>query len=831
MRKTLFIFFLCLTTAVQARELPGNCKLPQQAMKLAQTEDEKAAVKFMYDYMTFPDMADYAPEYYLRQIRWALKARSEMPWGKSVPQREWRHFVLPVRVNNENLDNFRDSVYYELAARVKNLSMRDAVLEINHWCHEYVTYKPSDARTSSPLASMRTATGRCGEESTYTVSALRAMGIPARQVYTPRWAHTDDNHAWVEAWVDGKWYFLGACEPEAVLDLGWFNQPASRGMLMHTKVFGDYDGPEDVISRTPHYTEINVTDKYAQTARTQVVTEPNVNVEFKIYNYGEFYTVFRTKSDAQGRTSIQSGLGDMLVWCYDGKGRYGFQKFTAGKDTNVKVDLNRKQGDVFEMDLTVVPPVGGNNLPYVSPEAAAVNETRKAYEDSVRHAYTATFPKSDDILVKKSFGNYKTLFRFLEKYGEAGRKVLMTMSDKDVRDFDFNVLDAQMKGLDTHKILNDSIYRHYVACPRIATEMLSAWRTPLSKAFTNRQHLDFQKDPSHLAAWINKNVKFDDHVYPNGIWLSPVSTMLYGYADERSKGLLFVAAARAMNIPARIDEVTEQVQYLADGQWVTVAMTDKKEDKNLPQATLGLDYTPQQYMENPNYYTHFSLCRFDNGRPMVQNYGEEDTWQTHFKDGREMQAGDYLLSSGTRMANGSVLVHLKTFTLKAGANQRETLVMLHDSTDVQVIGNFNSENLYNDGTTHSILSHTGRGYFVTGLIRANNEPTNHILHDLEKMRSELEAWGRPILLCFRTAEELDRFNKNRAEFTNLPSTLSFGVDSEGQIAADLFGSGIVKTQELPIVIIADTFNRIVFASQGYTIGIGDRIKQTVGKLK
>ena len=37
-----------------------------------------------------------------------------------------------------------------------------------------------------------------------------------RQGYTPRWAHTDDNHAWVEAWVNGKWYFLGACEPEPV---------------------------------------------------------------------------------------------------------------------------------------------------------------------------------------------------------------------------------------------------------------------------------------------------------------------------------------------------------------------------------------------------------------------------------------------------------------------------------------------------------------------------------------------------------------------------------------------------------------------------------------
>lgn len=94
--------------------------------------------------------------------------------------------------------------YEELKDRVKGLSLYDAVLEVNHWCHEKVIYTPSDARTSSPLASVKTAYGRCGEESTFTVAALRSVGIPARQVYTPRWAHTDDNHAWVEAWVNGN---------------------------------------------------------------------------------------------------------------------------------------------------------------------------------------------------------------------------------------------------------------------------------------------------------------------------------------------------------------------------------------------------------------------------------------------------------------------------------------------------------------------------------------------------------------------------------------------------------------------------------------------------
>ena len=234
------------------------------------TDYEHEALQFLYAYMPLADITDYSGDFHLMSVRAARRAVREMPWGKTVPEALFRHFVLPVRVNNEPLDSARVVFYEELKPRVQGKSMYDAVLEVNHWCHEKAVYQPSDARTSSPLATVRTAYGRCGEESTFLVAALRSIGIPARQVYTPRWAHTDDNHAWVEAWADGKWYFLGACEPEPVLNLGWFNDPAARGMLMHTKVFGRYEGPEDVMSRTPGYTEINVIDNYAPTARATV---------------------------------------------------------------------------------------------------------------------------------------------------------------------------------------------------------------------------------------------------------------------------------------------------------------------------------------------------------------------------------------------------------------------------------------------------------------------------------------------------------------------------------------------------------------------------------
>ena len=75
---------------------------------------EREAMEFLYAYMPLSDMADYEPEFFLRQVRYAFKARAEMPWGKGVPEDVFRHFVLVYRVNNENLDTARMVFFREL---------------------------------------------------------------------------------------------------------------------------------------------------------------------------------------------------------------------------------------------------------------------------------------------------------------------------------------------------------------------------------------------------------------------------------------------------------------------------------------------------------------------------------------------------------------------------------------------------------------------------------------------------------------------------------------------------------------------------------------------
>ena len=144
---------------------------------------EYRTLQFLNESMPLNDFVDYDQDYFVKNIFASFQAKDELPWGKTVPEREFKHFVLPIRVNNENLDDFRMAYYEELRDRVKDLSMYDAVLEVNHWCHEKVNYKGSDSRTSSPMSTIKTSWGRCGEESTLLVSALRAVCRDSASLY------------------------------------------------------------------------------------------------------------------------------------------------------------------------------------------------------------------------------------------------------------------------------------------------------------------------------------------------------------------------------------------------------------------------------------------------------------------------------------------------------------------------------------------------------------------------------------------------------------------------------------------------------------------------
>lgn len=826
------------------------------------TSDEKEALTFLYAYMPIGDITDYDGQLYLDNIRSSFRARVEMPWGDSIPEDIFRHFVLPVRVNNENLDESRMIFYEELKDRVKGLSLYDAVLEVNHWCHEKVIYTPSDARTSSPLASVKTAYGRCGEESTFTVAALRSVGIPARQVYTPRWAHTDDNHAWVEAWVNGKWYFLGACEPEPVLNLGWFNGPAYRGMLMHTKVFGKYNGPEEVMDVTDGYTEINVIDNYAPTAKATItIVDENgqpaagADVEFKIYNYAEFYSVANKKADAEGKAFLSAGKGDMLVWATK-DGKFGYSKVSFGKDNNVTITLDKKPGDIETVTLDVIPPVDGSIAACVTDEQKEANAKRLHEEDVIRNKYVGTFYTEEkaEALAKElgidplktadfmigSRGNWREIEKFLRDAPADKRPMAMDLlnviSAKDLRDTPASVLADH---LNNAQAVQSSLFTEYILNPRVANEFLTPYRKFFAANVDSALVKKAKADPQLIVDWVKENICINDSLNPQRIPIMPMGVWKSRVADKGSRDIFFVAVCRSIGIPARIEPVAGKVQYAKGLNWVDVDF-EAAEQTVAKQGKVVASYQPIKALQDPKYYSHFTIAKvLPTGKLQTLNFesgdvdmGGGDTWSALLKKPLSMDEGHYMLVTGTRMANGSVLAEMSFFNVEPGKTSDIKLEMRESQDDVQVIGNFNSENKFkraDNGEETSLLATTGRGYYVVAVLGARQEPTNHAMRDIAAVKKDLEEWGRGMVLLFPDEKGFQNFDPK--EFGELPTTITYGIDIDKTIQKEIAAAmKLQNANTLPIFIIADTFNRVVFVSQGYTIGLGDQLMKVIHKL-
>ena len=827
------------------------------------TPEEREALTFMYAYMPIGDITDYSGDFYLKNIRSSFQARNEMPWGDSIPEDIFHHFVLPVRINNENLDESRMVFFDELKDRVKGLSLYDAVLEVNHWCHEKVIYTPSDGRTSSPLASVKTAYGRCGEESTFTVAALRSVGIPARQVYTPRWAHTDDNHAWVEAWVNGKWYFLGACEPEPVLNLGWFNGPAYRGMLMHTKVFGKYNGPEDVMERTDGYTEINVIDNYAPSAKAVItVTDANGKpvkdalVEFKIYNYAEFNSVARKKTDADGKCSLSAGKGDMLVWASK-DGKFGYSKVSFGKDGEVTIALNKKPGDVETIALDIIPPVDGSIPAEVTPEQKEANAKRLLEEDAIRNKYVATFyteekaealakelgidpMKTEDFMIG-SRGNWMEIEKFLRETPAEKRTQAMALLDvvsaKDLRDTPASVLADH---LNNTPAVQSEWFNEYIMNPRVANEFLTPYKSFFAANIEPSLAKQAVENPQALVDWVKNNVSINDALNAQRIPIMPMGVWKSRIADKGSRNIFFVAVARSLGIPARIEPVARKIQYFKDNAWVDVDF-EAAVQTTAKQGKVIASYQPIKALQDPKYYSHFTIAKvLPNGTLQTLNFerggnvdmGLGDTWSGLLKKPLSMDEGNYMLVTGTRMANGSVLAEIEFFNVEADKTTPIQLEMRESKDEIQVIGNFNSENKFkraDNGEETSLLATTGRGYYIVALLGSRQEPTNHAMRDIAAVKKELEDWGRGIVLLFPDEKGYKNFDPK--EFGDLPGTITYGLDIDGAIQKEMATAmKLQNANTLPIFLIADTFNRVVFVSQGYTIGLGEQLMKVIHKL-
>ena len=732
--------------------------------------EEREALMFLYAYSPLIDLSFSGGDFLLKNVRWAFQAREAMPWGKDIPEDIFRHFVLPVRGGKENLDTARIVFYKELKERVATCeSMEKAALEVNHWCHEHVIYKPTNARTRSPLATMLTAYGRCGEESIFTLAALRAVGIPARQIYTPRWAHCDDNHAWIEVWVDGEWKYLGACEPEPRLNIAWFTLPVQRAMYVESEVFGKYNGQEEIVYVNESGSGVNVTSHYTRIVPTvvQVIDEngqpvENAKVEYKIFNYGEFYPVVTLYSDVKGETSLTLGQGDIFVWTSKGK-KLGFGELSVEQQDTLTVVLDKAVGDLFSGEWDLVPPRQHDITALSTDEERAVNDHRFAREDSLRNVYVATFmsrTQGRDVAMElgvdtarfaaymvASRGNYSELLRFMREVSPERRTLAMNLlgviAEKDLQDTPADVLLSHVEG-DGRDVANP-YFTEYILNPRVQNELLTAYREPV-REFLKRHDIT---DVTSLIQETGK-IKVVDSLYPAKVVTPPEGVIRAGVTDVLSRNVFFVAACRTMGIPARLSPISGKPEYYQNGTWHTVNfMTEKV----VPKGELMLHYA-QKTVSDPKYFLNFTIGKLEDGRVRTIDLGSNAavdmgvgaSYKTIFTKPVTLEEGDYLLSTGNRRSDGAVLADLVSFQVEAGKLTNIDMLIRPCVEKMEILGVVPTAlSIVPEGKTKpEAIRLPEKGYMAIALIEANKEPTNHLLRDMSGMKDDFENLGVPL---------------------------------------------------------------------------------------
>ena len=812
------------------------------------TPDEAVLMKFFYGTMPLRDAGEYEFGTFLSFVKHALWLRENKDWCAALPEDIFVNHVLYYRINSEDISENR-SFFYE---QIKNLlpeagcgsdRLRETVLAINYWCAENAAYQASDMRTASPMTVYRSGKGRCGEESTFAVTAFRSAGIPARQVYTPRWAHCDDNHAWVEVWLNGKWYFLGACEPEEILNKGWFSHASSRALLVHSRNFSDFTGEmaEECIGKEGVTYFYNNTSTYARTKKLTVTVRDRegkpakgAEVSFEILNMAEYCSVATLQTDEKGEVSLTMGLGDIHIRAML-DGWFGEALVSAADQVEILLDTDIAATD-WLTDIWMPEEVKAPEDYPVNPgtvtseqkqkkreKLAAANRLREERIQAFYNEEKAEKYPEEKELLQLAAGNFEELYRFLEKDANPDRKALLhSLSQKDYKDAKAEVLeDALIYAGEVRGTWEEDTYRNYLLCPRIYYEELTPYRAFICGYFTDEQKEGFIKDPESIWRYIEQKIGYEPEFDYETICASPVGCLKLRQGNPLSRKILFAAICRTLGIPARLNRVTQEAEYLGSDGFRVPGKQQEAESGKAAGRKAGLTLQA----EDGGKWIYFQTWTI--GKLEGMRFDTLDYEGLRF-DGKEcrleLEAGIYRLITTARMPNGNQHASQRIFAVKEG-EEKEIFVSLREgSIEDMLVRNEIPEFEVTNGAgerqkTGDILKGADG---VICFLEEGAEPTEHVLNELMERAGDWNAMtdsGVRLVFIVRDKEALS--NKTVSRTLEKIPAVTVVYDPEGESAEPVARRMYVDPEKLPLLAVTRAGMTGIYASSGYNVGSVD----------
>ena len=814
------------------------------------SEEEALLIKFFYGTMPLRDAGEYPFEIFLSYVRHALWLRKTIDWCKKLPEDLFVHDVLYYRINSEDISDCRSFFYEQLKDRIAGLDEYQAAVEINYWCVEHATYEMADDRTAGPMTMYRSGKGRCGEESTFTVTALRSVGLAARQVYTPRWAHCDDNHAWVEVWVNGEWHFLGACEPEEKLDRGWFTGPAGQALLIHSRTFGDYAAGkrEEVIGRDGAVVCHNVTASYTKTRKLRIQVRKQDNtpaahaqISVEILNMAEYFPAAVLETDEQGETSIRLGLGDIRLQARsEGKfvERYCnlAEDGVGAADVDCAVTLVLKDSEAGMKDaLSGVSVCEWHLAKLCAPKEVVVRESvlseeevsrgtrrladavklrEERFDQLTRHAI-AVHPEEEERM-RVAGENAEELTAFLEKDDNPDRKKLLdSLTKKDNKDLRAEVLEDHLSA--KRGSWPEDIHVQDLLCPRIWLEEIGAYRSYICSVLTAQEQEAFASNPELIWNYVNQNITDIPEEEYNTLCASPIGCLKLKMGSAVSRTILFIAICRSLNIPARLDKSLMLPEYWADGAFrVPVSRAQASKGTLLLRNIPGKEWI---------YAQHWTLGRLEKDHFVTMNHAglvfEKETLELL------LPVGIYRLIAVKRLLNGDqeaaellfaiekekqTELYMPDFEKTDGVMPWEKASVPDESQSCRKLQNKNNslrEEIQScllrdillqraDGTLSSLEKLVSGKRSILAFLEIGAEPTEHVLNEVLALEKSAKGNSKGIgcQLLFVLRQEKDLQHKT------LQEVLALDAGSGIEILYDISG-GASDANAAPRTAVSD----------------------------
>ena len=799
--------------------------------KIKEQEPETAlALKYLYMTMPCSDMGNYSFEIFLDYAKNSVRIWHESEGVKLLPEDIYLNYVLYHRVNEEEIAPCRTLFAEEISkfmeengneTLLSGFNRKKTAIEVNYWCAQEATYHCTDDRTLSALTVYRRGNGRCGEESVFTVNAMRSIGIPSRQVYAPKWSHCDDNHAWVEIWNDGEWYFLGACEPLPILNKGWFTNASSRAMMVHSRWFDQAESGEEKIGTDGMVTMLNELSRYAAVTEFSVKVEDEegrpvsgAEVSFQVLNYAEFSPVAEGVTGEDGTCSFTTGLGSLAVQISrDGQCECVFADTREQKQIRVIFGKNAGQKDVWEAVDMIAPVDTPVNTDMPTAEQTAEGNIRLEKAAARRTAKTEAWvnPECEKFL-QGCFTEENTED---EEEGLLREELLNVLTEKDRTDCRAEVLEEHLRfAMPYEEELEHSVFVNYVLNPRIDDEVLMKYREVIENTFSEEEKLCFRENPASIWTEVDKRINSIPERERASVITTPAGCLKTKVGSILSKKILFVAIARTLGIPARLNPEDRSMEYRKDGRFIPVL---PEAEKNCHIVLKAGDGTQWKYFQN------WSMAKLENGTYTSLRLGGL-LWKDDLLEA-DLEAGTYRITTSNRLPNGNMFAYVYYFSVDAGDKKEISMILrqadLEDMLENIELPEFQLRKDEDGNEVVQASELTAEGKHILMFLEESREPTEHILNEMMEQPEEFRKICSRILFVVQSEEALKdpTIKKALSTFPEISVYYDCFADHIELLGRRMY----VDHEKLPLIIVTSEKMNGIYATSGYNVGTGDML--------